>query len=51
MQLLCAVLLLDEELPAERWIGFGIVWVALILLSADSLIALRRLRRGQLAGR
>ncbi len=29
MQLLCAVLLLGEHMPRERWIGFGIVWVAL----------------------
>lgn len=38
MQLLCAVLLLGEHLPRERWIGFGIVWVALILLASDSLL-------------
>lgn len=44
MQLLCAVLLLGEHLPRERWIGFAIVWVALILLTADSL-------RGMRAGR
>ena len=29
MQLLCAVVLLDEHMPPERWIGFGIVWLAL----------------------
>ncbi|MCU1535657.1 MAG: RarD protein superfamily transporter [Humibacillus sp.] len=44
MQLLCAVLLLGEHLPRERWIGFAIVWVALLLLTADSL-------RGMRAGR
>lgn len=44
MQLLCAVFLLHEHMPAERWIGFGIVWVALILLTADSLLALRSTR-------
>ena len=33
MQLLCAVLLLGEHMPRERWIGFGIVWLALIVLS------------------
>ncbi|ALG85910.1 EamA family transporter RarD [Gordonia phthalatica] len=38
MQLLCAVLVLDEHLPRERWIGFGIVWVALALLAADSVL-------------
>ena len=42
MQLLCAVLLLGEHLPRERWIGFGIVWVALAILTVDSLMGLRR---------
>ncbi len=41
LQLLCAVLLLGEDMPTERWIGFAIVWVALILLTADSLLSLR----------
>ena len=41
MQLLCAVLLLGEHMPRERWIGFGIVWLALIVLSVDSLGSLR----------
>ena len=41
MQLLCAVLFLDEHMPTERWIGFGIVWVALVLLTVDSLLSLR----------
>ncbi len=45
MQLLCAVLLLGEHLPRERWIGFGIVWVALVLLSLDSLLTLHGSRR------
>ena len=44
MQLLCAVLLLHEHLPRERWIGFGIVWVALLVLSVDSLVSLRGAR-------
>ncbi|GAA2389033.1 EamA family transporter RarD [Gordonia cholesterolivorans] len=38
MQLLCAVLILDEHLPPERWIGFAIVWVALALLATDSVL-------------
>jgi chloramphenicol-sensitive protein RarD len=44
MQLLCAVLFLGEHMPGERWIGFSIVWVALIVLTADSLLALRGCR-------
>lgn len=44
IQLLMAVTFLGERLPAERWIGFGIVWLALIVLSADSVQAGRRRR-------
>jgi len=44
MQLLCAVVLLDEHMPSERWIGFGIVWLALIVLTVDSLLSLRGTR-------
>lgn len=45
LQLVVSVTLLDEHLGAERWIGFGIVWVALVFLSIDSLSAARRRRR------
>jgi chloramphenicol-sensitive protein RarD len=37
LQLLCGVLLLDEHMSTERWVGFGIVWVALAVLTFDSL--------------
>jgi chloramphenicol-sensitive protein RarD len=33
---------LGEAMPLERWIGFGLVWVALAVLVADSLVAPRR---------
>lgn len=49
MQLLCAVLLLGEHLPPERWVGFGIVWVALLVLTTDSLLSVRATRRARLA--
>jgi len=32
-----------EEMPTARWIGFGLVWVAVIVFTADSLNARRRL--------
>jgi chloramphenicol-sensitive protein RarD len=38
------VLYFHEDMPAGRWIGFGLVWVALVLLSIDSGRASRRLR-------
>ena len=28
----------------ERWIGFGLVWLALIILTVDSLVYARRSR-------
>jgi chloramphenicol-sensitive protein RarD len=50
LQLLCGVLLLDEHMTQARWIGFGIVWVALLVLTVDSLAALPgRTRAAQLA--
>lgn len=45
LQLLCGVLILGERMPVARWIGFGIVWVALVLLTVDSLSAATRARR------
>lgn len=44
IQLLLGVLVLGEHLPRERWVAFGIVWVALIVLSWDSVRALRSRR-------
>ncbi|MBC7308424.1 MAG: EamA family transporter RarD [Tetrasphaera sp.] len=37
LQLIVAITLLDEEMTRERWIGFAIVWVALVILTADML--------------
>ena len=37
LQLLCGVLLLGEHVAPALWVGFGIVWVALALLTLDSL--------------
>lgn len=44
-QLLCGVLVLNEPLPPERLAGFVLVWVALMVLTADALRAARRARR------
>ena len=41
-QFLLGVLWAHEHMPTARWIGFGFVWVALILLSIDALAAARR---------
>lgn len=49
MQLLVGVLLQHEQMTSARWAGFGIVWLALIALSLDSVLAFRR-RRAVAAG-
>jgi chloramphenicol-sensitive protein RarD len=41
LQLLAGVLLLGEHMPAARWAGFGLVWIALVLLTVDTLAAAR----------
>ena len=46
LQLLCGVLLLHEHMSAQRWVGFGIVWVALAVLTLDSLRSYGISRRG-----
>lgn len=46
LQFLLGVLLLQEPMPAGRLIGFGIVWVALALLIAESAVVARRARLG-----
>jgi chloramphenicol-sensitive protein RarD len=46
LQLLCGVLLLHEHMSAQRWVGFGIVWVALAVLTVDSLRSYGVSRRG-----
>lgn len=37
LQLLIGVVLLDEHVTGALWLGFGIVWIALLLLTIDSL--------------
>lgn len=44
MQFLTGVLILQEPMPFERWIGFGLVWVAIAVFAVDSLLASRRER-------
>jgi len=42
LQMAWGVLVLHEAMPPSRWIGFSLIWVALVIYSAD---ALRRARR------
>jgi chloramphenicol-sensitive protein RarD len=41
LQLLCGVVLLGEQVPSSRWVGFALVWMALGVLSVDSVTASR----------
>lgn len=42
LQFVIGAWLLGEEMTLGRWIGFAIVWLALILLTVDSVVAGRR---------
>ena len=42
MQLLCGVIVFHEPMPAERLVGFALVWIALVLLATDALRTTRR---------
>ena len=44
LQFLIGWLVRGEAMPASRWIGFGLVWVALVVLSADLVDSARRTR-------
>lgn len=45
LQFVIGVAILGEPMPLERWIGFALVWVALLILSVDMVRAGRASRR------
>jgi chloramphenicol-sensitive protein RarD len=45
MQFVLGVAVFHEDMPFARWVGFGIIWVALIVLSIDMVRAGRIRRR------
>lgn len=45
IQFAIGVWVLHEPMTTERWVGFALVWVALVMLSVDSVMAARRQRR------
>ena len=49
LQLVVGVTLLHEHVSGRLWVGFGIVWVALVVLTWDSLAATRSSRRAAAA--
>ncbi|HEY3436825.1 MAG TPA: EamA family transporter RarD [Actinotalea sp.] len=44
MQFVLGIVVFHEEMPTARWWGFGLVWLALLLLTADGL------RNGRMVG-
>lgn len=38
LQFLFGVLVMNEPMPPERWVGFSLVWIALAILSADAIL-------------
>jgi chloramphenicol-sensitive protein RarD len=42
LQFALGVAYFHEDMPTGRWLGFGLVWVALVILTADSLRHRRR---------
>ena len=42
LQFVIGVAIYQEPMPASRWIGFALVWIALMILVVDSVSAVRR---------
>lgn len=45
IQFIVGVAVLHEAMPPERWLGFAIVWLALVILSVDMIVAARQGKR------
>ncbi|GII53599.1 protein RarD [Planotetraspora thailandica] len=45
LQFLCGVLIVHETMPASRWAGFAVVWLALTVFTWDGLRSARAARR------
>ena len=48
LQFLVGVFILHEPMPPERWVGFALVWVALLILTVDMIRSGRAPRRASL---
>jgi len=51
MQFLVGVFLLHEPMPPERWIGFGLVWIALVMFAVDMIVSGRPPRTRSVSAR
>jgi chloramphenicol-sensitive protein RarD len=48
LQFLVGVFILHEAMPLQRWVGFGMVWAALLILTVDMVVSGRTPRRTSL---
>ena len=44
LHFLIGLLIVGEDMPPSRWIGFGLVWIALLVLTLDALRSAQRSR-------
>jgi chloramphenicol-sensitive protein RarD len=42
IQFALGILVFREDMPASRWIGFGLVWVALVIFTVEAVNHRRR---------
>jgi len=42
VQFLCGVIVFHEQMTTARWVGFGLVWLALVVITTESLLTRRR---------
>jgi len=45
MQFITGVIIMGEHMTPSRWAGFGIIWVTVVLVCVDGVMAARRRRR------
>ncbi|WP_430335640.1 EamA family transporter RarD [Rhodococcus sp. ACT016] len=48
LQMVWGVAVMHEVMPPSRWIGFALIWVALVVFTADALVRARRARGDRL---
>lgn len=48
LQFVTAIAIFHEEMPPERWWGFGLVWIAIVILTVDSIRSSSARRRPKL---
>ncbi|MEV0948775.1 EamA family transporter RarD [Rhodococcus sp. NPDC049939] len=45
LQMVWGVAVLHEDMPLSRWIGFALIWLALVIFTTDALVRARRVKR------